>query len=324
MFPNWYYSPSGNTAQMLQGAGTTSSGPTQASTLQGTANVQPAGGADLQPAINPTNAVDPEITTPLGVTTSVAVDPAEAAAAAKAAADAARSAQLRGEITNIANTIKDIFNSRYSQVESSGQEQATKLNTRFDKESKDITTQVEGENQKIGAASAAAGTYDSSYRGNNVDTVTKAGESQIADLGTELRDNLNAIASWVKSQQTGFDAQKSGLDLVVSRLGESTDPAELMQIRNSLDSRIAELQGSSADNNTAAQNAGTLEKIAPSSVRAQQLKTTLSQVMAGSADAGTKAAIGKQLIANANLTPQEQEELLTTFNSDISKLQPQS
>lgn len=325
MFPG--YMLQGGSSSLLQGGST--GGSIQGSSIP----VQNAtSGQVLQPTVNPQAGMNLSLggapagggSAAAGLTSSAvtpAFDPAAAAAAAKAAADAAKANQLRGDITNIANRIKDIFNSRYGQVDQSAGEQTGKLNDRFGTESQDISTQVEGENQKLGAAHAASGSYDSSYRGNNVDTVTHAGENQIRDLGTELQDNIAKIASWVNTQKTGFDAQKGGIDSVLAHLGESTDPAELTSIRNTLDGRIAELQGQSADNNTFAQNKGALEGIAPSSSRAQQLKTTLSQIVAGNADATQKSAIAQRLISSAGLSPEDQQSLLASFQGDLQKKQ---
>jgi hypothetical protein len=245
-------------------------------------------------------------------------DPAAAAAAAKAAADAAKSAQLRSGITNLVNNIKDIFNSRYGQVDASGAEQVGKLQTRFGQESNDIAQQVEGQNQAAGASYAGRGSFDSSYRGNTVDTIKHAGEAQVRDLGQELQDNLAKVGSWVSSQKQGFDAQKQGLDSVLSHLAEETNPDNLVSLRNQLDSRIAELRAGGADNNTSAQNIASLENIAPSSTRAQQLKTTLSTILGGGADAALKATIGERLITNSGLSPEEQQKLLQGFQGDLA------
>ena len=247
---------------------------------------------------------------------------AEAAAAAaaqrKAAEDAARAGQLRGEITSLVNSVKDIFNSRYGQVDASGAEQGKNLQTRFNTESGDIAQQVDGENQQLGAAYAGRGAFDSSYRGNDVDTVTRAGESQVQGLSTELQENLNAIASWIKQQKAGFDAEKGSMDTILSRLNEETDPNRLTDLRNTLDAKIAQLKAGNADNNIKSQNKDALETIAPSKVRAQQLNTTLSQIVAGGADAGTKLAIGTKLIKSAGLDPEDEQALLSGFQGNIS------
>lgn len=247
------------------------------------------------------------------------VSPQAQAAAAAAAANAAKAKALRGNVTSLVNSIKDIFNSRYGLIDQSAGEQTGKLNDRFAAESQDVANQVENENQQLGAAHAASGSYDSSYRGNNVDTVTKAGEGQIRDLGTELEDNIAKIAAWVSSQKAGIDAEKRGLDTTASRLPESDDVNELTSLRNQLESRIAELEAGQAEYRTNAQNRAALEGIAPSSQRAVQLKTTLSHIVSGNADASQKKVIAQRLIQNSGLTPQEQEQLLSGFQADLQK-----
>jgi hypothetical protein len=75
----------------------------------------------------------------------------------------------------------------------------------------------------------------------------------------ELQDNIAKIASWVSSQKAGFDAQKSGYDAIAAHLAEETDPDVLADLRNTLDSKIAELKVVvNADYNTAGQNAQSL------------------------------------------------------------------
>lgn len=253
-----------------------------------------------------------------GVNTQAIVTPEAQAQATAQAQQAAKAGALRGDITTLANSIKDIFNSRYGQVDANAGEQVGKLNDRFGTESQDITQQVAGEGQKVGAAAAATGSYDSSYRGNNVDTITKAGEGQVRDLGTELSDNLNKIAQWVSSQKAGFDANKTGIDQIVSRLAQETDPGNLATIRNTLEGRVADLRSTSADNNTAAQNATTLAAIAPSSPRAQQLKTTLSSILGGNADKGQKSAIAQKLISSAGLSGADSQQLIDAFNNELN------
>lgn len=309
MFPNWSYDPS-NPTSLQSGGGSLQAGggvPLQPSG----AGIQPAGGSGAQPAANVNNIVDPAPNLDL---TNTTVDPAVAAAQA----NAAKVGQLRSQVTGLINSVKDIFNSRYGQVDASAGEQVGKLNDRFGTESGDLVKQIDQEGQKVGAAYAGRGTFDSSYRGNDVDTTTTAGNNQIRDLGTELNDNISKIAAWVAQQKTGFDAQKGGLDKVLGHLSESTDPAELTSIRNQIDQQLSTLQAGAADNNTTAQNAASLASVAPSSSRAVQLKTTLSQIIAGNADPAQKASIGARLIASAGLDPADQQKLAQAFQGDLA------
>jgi hypothetical protein len=312
----WFSAPQSG----VPGTGTYNPQQTGGAGIQMTGNPQKAGGQGLQVTSNPMNFADPVANVPVnpGVNTGVSAGGGYDPAAAKAAADAAKAAALRGEVTNLVNAVKDIFNSRYGQVDASAGEQVGKLNERFGNESQDITKQVTDENNKLGAGYAGRGTFDSSYRGNDVDTVTHAGDSQIRDLGTELQDNIGKIAAWVNQQKAGFDAQKGGMDSVLAHLGEETDPGSLTQLRNTIDAKIADLKAGAADNNTMGQNMGALAAIAPSSARAVQLKTTLSQIVNGNADPGQKAAIGNRLISSAGLTPEETQKLQLAFQGDLA------
>lgn len=284
----------------------------------GSLTVQPANGAGASlnqsgPAVSSIGA------RPVAyVDTSSAIDPAQAAAEAKAAADAAKAAKLRGQITDIVNTIKGIFDSRYGNIDAAAAEQSANLNSRFNAESQDLTKQTGDETNLAGAAAAAGGTYDSSYRANNQDLITHAGQSQIRDLGQELKDNLAKIGQYVLGQKQEYKAEENGMDAVLSRLAESTDPDELTSLRNKFDSRIAELRAGDAKNATQAKSLQALSSIAPSSARAVQLKTTLAKIVGGNAPAAQKAAVGQALISNAGLDPEDQQKLLLAFNSDLS------
>lgn len=320
---NWYYQPQGNSTNYLQGTGSgTALQGSSGNTLQaGTSSIQ-GSSPQLQATANPYNYVDPEAS---GTTSSTsvtdpagAVDPAAAAAAAKAAEDAAKANALRGQITQTANTIRDIFNSRYGLVDAAAKDQSGKLDSRFKNESSDVVRLVGEENEKVGAAHSASGSYDSSYRGNNVDTVKRGGEAQIRDLGEELSGNRAKIGDWASKEKAGFNASKSGIDLTLSRLAETSDLGELTSLRNNLDSRITELRAGDANYQTGGQSLATLETIAPSSARAVSLKTTLSQVLAGNADASLKGSIGAKLIASAGLNEEDAQALLAGFQGSLS------
>lgn len=241
----------------------------------------------------------------------------QTAAQLKAAQDAAKAAALRGNITNLVNQTKDIFNGRYGLVDQAAAEQTGKLNQRFGDESKDVTDQVVNESNAAGGAFAARGTRDSSDYGNAVDSIKQGGEKQIRTLGTELEENLGKIGAYASSEKAKFDAEKGGLDAIVSHLAESTDPDELTTVRNQLDAKIAELKAGAADYNTNAQNKAALEQAAPSSKRTQQLVTTLQSIIGSSADAGLKKTIAERLISSANISTDDANKLLSGINAQI-------
>ena len=241
------------------------------------------------------------------------------AAAAAAAAEAAKVGAAQNDVRGRVNAIKDIYNSRYGKVDQLASEQTGKLNDRYANESADVLKQVDTANQQIGASHAASGTYDSSYRGNNVDTQTKAGESQIRDLGTELDDNTANVGKWVAGQKAGLDSGKASYDSLLANLGQEKDVNNLTNIRNQLDQKINELRAGDADFNTTGKNMEALNSIAPVSARTVTLKNNLAQVLQGNSDPGMKLAIGKALITNSGLSNDEQQRLLLSFQDDATK-----
>ena len=288
--------------------------------LQGGSGVQQTGSVQttgqVQTPYNPNNLTDPVAEDPSLVSTNY--DPYAAAAAAQAAAEAARLGTLRGDTTRLANNIKDIFNARYGLVDTAAREQADNLNKRYTTESGQLATDIGNEVNKTGAAFGGRGTFDSSDRGNTQDEITREGQKQITSLGEELSTNLAGVGKWATGQKSNFDVEKANADSIISRIAQSTDATELENLKASLESRINELNAGAADYNTNEQNRASLESIAPSSQRAVQLKTTLSQIVGGNADPSTKLAIGTKIVQNSGLTPAEQEQLIMAFQSDLS------
>lgn len=237
------------------------------------------------------------------------------AAAAKRLADASR---LRGEVTNITNSIRDIYNSRYSLVDNAAKESLGKLDERYATETGDITTQVGDENAQAGAAYSSTGTFDSSYRGNTQDLITKGGERQIRDLGTELEGNKAKIGATVTGQKSSFDAAKAGVDAIAARLAEVSDPAELESIKQTLEGRIRDLQAGGSEFNTMQQNVSAIASLAPAGSRGQQLQTTLTKIVgSGALSPEMKIAMGTRVIQGSGAPQDEQDKLIQALTSDI-------
>lgn len=253
--------------------------------------------------------------------TDVATDAATAAAKAKAAqdaADAAHAGALRGEVTNLVNSIKNLLNQRYGQLDAAAQEQTGKLNTRFQNESADLTGQITGETNTAGGAFAGRGTRDSSDYGNTVDDITNKGQAQIRDLGTELEDNTAAVGNYVQKEKASLDGQKGGYDATVAHLQEEKDPGRLTDLRNQIDAKLREVQAGQQDNATQKDSLSALNTIAPTNARAQSLQTTLSKIVGSNAPTGQKSAIAQQLIKASGVSGDEAQRLAQAFQSDLS------
>lgn len=260
------------------------------------------------------------VTTDVSLAESAAAQQAAAEAARKAAEEAARrakAAELRGDITGLVNRIKDIFSQRYDNLDRAAKEQTDNLQSRFANETQDLSQQIGQETALTGANAASRGTFDSSYRGNVQDTITEEGAAQARDMSLELKEALAKIGQYILEEKSGYKAQTDSMDTLVSRLAESTNLDELTSTRNTFDSKIAELRAGNAKNATQSQSLSALQKIAPSNARAVQLKTTLAKIVKGSAPSSQKAAVGRALISNAGLDPEDQQRLLLAFQADL-------
>lgn len=274
----------------------------------------------LQPNVSPMGATVAGVadtpTQNLNLDNAGGIDPL----ATQRAADAAKAAQLRGNITNLIQQVKDVFNSRYGSVDAAAADASGRRNEQYNTESGDIASQAADAQQGVGAAAASAGTYDSSYRANNQDTVARESASQIRDLGTELQSDLGKIGGLAANQKGGFDASKGALDIIASRLAESTDPAELTTLRSQLEQRIQELQAGGSEYNTQQQNLTSLNSIVPTNPRAVQLKTTLGKIIASASDQNLKASLGTRVIQGSGLPPEEQQKLMQAFQGDLGTI----
>lgn len=250
---------------------------------------------------------------------NTSIDPNAAARAAAAAANARKVTGLRGDVTNLVNSIRSYFDTRYGLIDNKAAETIGKLDERFATESGDILTQAGEENTAIGSAFGARGTYDSSYRGNSQDTVTQGANRQIRDLGTGLAEDKAAVGGEVDTQKATINATKLGLDEINRRIAEINDPNELQAIKDDLDARLRDTQVGNKQYNTDAQNLGVIASLVPTNPRAQTLKTTLSKVIASSSLSGPmKMAMGARVIQSSGLPQDEQDKLTQALQQDIS------
>lgn len=248
---------------------------------------------------------------------------AAAAAAAQAAAEAAaRAAQvnsLRGDIGGIINNIKGTYDSIFGTASNTANEQNQQLTQNYGKSVTDVTDQANTGEQQAGAAYTARGAGDSSYASNAVDQIKTAAQKQVSALGDELKANQSQVGQFVSQQEATRNAQKQGLDSILQRISESNDPNELTSLRNTLTTRLADLQSSSADVQSNKQYLSKLTSVSPITERLSALNTVIGNITKGSASPGLKQAIGMSFIQNSGLDDETQKQLITQLNDAIGQ-----
>ncbi len=245
---------------------------------------------------------------------------ASAAAAAAAQAAAERAAQvnsLRGSIGDVINNIKSTYDSIYGTAQGTANEQNQQLTDQYGKTAASINDQANTGTEQVGAAYNATGASDSSYRANAVGQVQKAAGQQLDQAGTELKANQASIGQFLAQQQATREAQKGGLDAILSQIAQSNNPDELSSLQNTLTSRLADLQSSAADVQSNKTYLSQLAKVTPEGDRINALQGTLAQIIAGSAAGSLKKSVGLSFIQNSGLSDEAQKQLIDQLNGTI-------
>lgn len=256
-------------------------------------------------------------TAPLSNRSVGAADPQAAAQAQAEAANRARIASLRGDVSRVIGSIKQVFDQIYGDANAAAASQNVDLTKGYEATVGDINGELSQGLPKIGAAHSAAGTFDSSYRTNNEDSLRSDAESQIQAAGRDLESDKTKVGSWLASQQANVGAQKSGLDTVLSRIAESEDEAELAQLRNTLDERLTNVRASKADVQTNQSYLKTLSSATPGSQRVAAVQGTLAKIIGGSAAPALKKQVAGAFIANSGLEESEKQQLIQQVNAQI-------
>lgn len=240
-----------------------------------------------------------------------------AAAAAKAAEDARKAADLRNTITGTIGNLQNVYNQLYGDIAGAAQSQRGQLEQRFGRETGALGEQFTSEFPKIERAYAARGAYSSSYRQDAQEAAQKAFQRQLEDLKMQREQDAAKIGQFLASEQAKIQSEQGMLGNVLGRLGQTTDVNELMQLRNTIERQIADVQAQRGGAQSQEAYLRRFQEIAPASDRLANLQATLTNIIQGAAPTATKQAIANQIIGSAGLSPQEEEQLRNQITQQL-------
>jgi vacuolar-type H+-ATPase subunit I/STV1 len=217
---------------------------------------------------------------------------------------------LRGDIGGIINNIKGTYDSIFGTAQNTANEQNQTLTQNYAKTIGNINDQASEGQQSTGNAYASRGIQDSSFYGNAVDKIKKEATKQIGSAGDELKNNQASLGGFVSQQEATRNAQKQGLDSILNHISQSNDPNELTSLRNTLTTRLADLQSSAADVQSNKQYLSKLTSVSPVSERLSALNNVIGNIVNGAASSGLKQAIGMSFIQNSGLDDATQQQLI--------------
>jgi hypothetical protein len=244
-------------------------------------------------------------------------DPYAAQQAQQAAEDAAKRTQLQSGIKKLIGDTLGIYDSLYGDVRKAATSQRQQLDQRYNREVGSLTDQFNTELPKIGRAYAGRGAFDSSYRMDAEAGAQKGFENQITDIGEQRKADAAKIGQYQAEQEAQFGAGKGLLQTIQSRLPETQDVNELMQLRNDIEKRMSELRAARGSNQSQEAYVQKFGQLAPAGDRLGQLQSTLTNIVNGQAPGPLKRAVAQQIIGSAGLSKDDQARLLNQVNTQI-------
>lgn len=282
------------------------------------ATAAPSGGASAPVSPNQSLAFNNSAGGTAGSGTSAAQAAADAAAAQAEAARIAKVTQYRGNITNLAKSIMDVYDSLYGSVDQAGAGQSQQVNQKYDTQTKGLTDQFNQDIPMVGASYASRGAFDSSYRANAEDNATHSFNNQL-DLQSQGRqDDLAKVGQFVASTKGNINAEKGDINYKLAQINQTEDPNELLQLQNAIQGKLQAAQSDQSNLGTPQGYAAQAEALAPSTDHTAALRSQLSSIIQGQAAPVLKNSVGQKLIAASGLSPDDQQKLAQEFSAQIS------
>lgn len=259
--------------------------------------------------------------TTAGTTMAAQEDPYAAAARAQAAAIAAEERKktgLRSTIGSLIGGAMDIYKNLYGGLEKQAAAQKGQLETQFGQGLGEVGKQFSTELPKIGQAYAARGAYDSTWRAGAEQTAADAYAKQIADLYKSQQEALGKIGSAYQTEKAKYGVGETALQNIQGRLADVTDLNELTALRNSIESKIGELQTAQAGMGTQPENIAATQALQGMSDKFAQVSKTIQTIVQGQAPAMLKKSIAENIIINSDLTDAEKKQLQDVVNTQVA------
>lgn len=240
---------------------------------------------------------------------------------AEAAAKATRIAQanaLKGGITGIINNIKGVYDAIYGDIDAVGADKSKSVTNRYNKESTALVDQFATEFPQIGNAYSARNTYDSSYRQDAEQGAQKQYNNMQDTLALGRDEDLAKVGQYVATQRAQVGADKSALSQMEQLIAASEDPAELQQLQQTLNQKIADVTASRAGMRSQDSYRAEADALVSTADRTQGLMQNLSNIIAGAAPAPLKRSVGMKLIQSSGLPADQQQVLVNDFERQLS------
>lgn len=244
---------------------------------------------------------------------------AAAAAAAAAAAQQAKIGQNRSIIQDRIKAANQVFQALFGDIDAVIRDRTDQTVQQFGREKQGITDQFNEDIPNLGKAYSARGLGSSDYRTDAEGRATRQFEGKLSALGTEERQALAEIGGFGAQSKADLVADQGSLGALGARSGEIEDVNQLLQIRDTVEAKIRDLEAKRGGLRTQGEFINHLNTVAPLQDRVASLRSSITSLVNGNAPRPLKDSVANALIGNSGLGADVQQSLLEDYRREADK-----
>lgn len=234
-------------------------------------------------------------------------------------ATAAKLGQNRSIIQDRIKAANQVFQALFGDIDAVIRDRTDQTIQQFGREEQGITSQFNQDLPNLGKAFSARGLGSSDYRTDAEGRATSQFEDQLATIGDEKRQALAGIGSFGAQSKADLTADQGSLGALGSRAGEIDDVNQLLQIRDTVEAKIRDLEAKRSGLRTQGEFINGLNSVAPLQDRVASLKASITSLVNGNAPRPLKDSVANALIGNSGLGADVQQTLLENYRKEADK-----
>lgn len=245
-------------------------------------------------------------------------DPAAVRAAQAEAQRVSLRNARRGEIDSILNRFAPAYGALYGKIDASVADQTNETRAKYGEQKQDLTTEHQQAIPGLNFTYNAAGLGDSSFRGRALDSADAALSKSVNEVQRNEDDDIAKLGQFRATKIAGYQADQAGLESVRQAAHQSEDPNELLNLRNTIDTKLRGLGAEMAGFETGGAYREQLKGVAPVRDLAP-IKNALSSLLQGQAATGVKKNVAQKLIDASGADENTKKELYDQFLAGTAK-----
>lgn len=246
-------------------------------------------------------------------------DASATAEAARVARDNAERVKLRGGTREQIAAAQALYDQVFGDIDNLGRERIGSLEKDYMGKNERLTGDYLESLPTIENNYAAIGNDSSTYKGRALGKAEAGYKQGQEELGKAKGEDVAKVGSFVATNKAKYQADRDSMNRMGSRLDEVEDLGALREGRNSVEAKRGALQADRAGFMTDAGLQGELKGLTNASARFGGIAEAAKNIYGSAATVSMKNAALNSLIANSGLSPEEQQQILSTYSSQAEE-----